>query len=109
MPTTDSVQPRVSPVVVFVSLLAPVVLTGFYLVYALVGLVVEGQSKQKWSEEALVVGLRVLLLIVIINLIVMIYAWVKKVSKTHLLWLSPLAHILIGVLLTITIAVIHQA
>ena len=96
-----------SPIIVFISLLAPVVLTGFYLVYALVGLVIEGQSKLKWSDEALVVGLRVLLLIAMMNALVMMYAWVKKVSKSHLLWISPLVHISIGILLTVIIAFIH--
>ncbi len=98
--------PKVSVVWQFISLLAPVVLTGFYLVYALVGLVIEGQSKIKWSDEALVVGLRVLLLIVIMNLLVMAYAFIKKLPVKHLLWISPIAHISIGVVLTGIIAVI---
>lgn len=107
MSTTEAARPRVSPIIVFISLLAPVVLTGFYLVYALVGLVIEGQSKLKWSDEALVVGVRVLLLIALMNAFVMLYAWVKKVSKSHPLWVSPVVHISIGVLLTVIIAIIH--
>lgn len=95
-----------SAIIVFVSLLAPIVLTGFYLVYGLVGLVIEGQSKIKWSDEALVVGLRVLLLVVLMNALVMLYAWLKKVRITHPLWISPLVHIAIGVGLTIVIALI---
>lgn len=98
--------PKVSPVLQFISLLAPVVLTGFYLVYGLVGLVIEGQSKIKWSDEALIVGLRVLLLIVLMNVLVMAYAFFKKVPKNHLLWISPVTHIAIGVILTVIIAVI---
>ena len=98
--------PKVSPVLQFIGLLAPVVLTGFYLVYGLVGLVIEGQSKIKWSDEALIVGLRVLLLIVLMNVLVMAYAFFKKVPKSHLLWISPVTHIAIGVILTLIIAVI---
>jgi len=106
MATTPAIKPNTSPIIVFISLLAPVVLTGFYLVYGLVGLVIEGQSKLKWSDEALVVGLRVLLLIVLMNVLVMLYAWWKKVPWTHLLWISPAVHIGIAVVLTIVIAVI---
>ena len=97
---------KVSPVLQFISLLAPVVLTGFYLVYGLVGLVIEGQSKIKWSDEALIVGLRVMLLIVFMNALVMAYAFVKRVPKSHLLWISPITHIAIGAALTVIIAVI---
>lgn len=107
MTTTEVSAPRVSPIITFISLLAPIVITSFYLVYALVGLVIDGQSKIKWSDEALVVGLRVMLLIVLMNAVVIFYAWVKKVSKTHLLWVSPLVHIGIGLALTLMIAVIH--
>ena len=107
MNATDVAPPRVSPIIVFISLLAPIVLTGFYLVYALVGLIIEGQSKLKWSDEALVVGLRVLLLIALLNAMVMVYAWVKKVSRFHPLWVSPLVHIAIGVMLTVIIAIIQ--
>ena len=101
-----SAPPKVSVVWQFISLLAPVVLTGFYLVYALVGLVIEGQSKLKWSDEALIVGLRVLLLIVIMNGLVMAYALFKKVPFRHPLWISPITHIAIAVVLTVIIAVI---
>jgi hypothetical protein len=107
MNTPDEPRPRVSAIIVFVSLLAPMVLTGFYLVYALVGLIIDGQSKIKWSDEALNVGLRMLLLIVILNIVVMLYAWVKKVSGAHPLWVSPVAHITVGVLLTVMIVFIQ--
>lgn len=74
--------------------------------YALVGLFIDGKTKLKWSDEALTVGLRVTLLILLMNLIVMAYAYFCKVPRTHLLWLSPLAHIAIAIILTIIIAVI---
>ena len=103
---SESTQKSVSPVWQFVSLLAPIVLTGFYLVYALVGLFIEGQSKLKWSDEALTVGLRVTLLIIAMNGLVMAYAYYCKVKRTHLLWLSPLTHIAIAVGLTLLISLI---
>lgn len=106
MTNRESEQKSVSLVWQFVSLLAPIVLTGFYLVYALVGLFIEGQSKLKWSDEALTVGLRVTLLIFVMNGLVMAYAYRCKVKPTHLLWLSALTHIAIAVGLTVLIALI---
>ncbi len=96
----------VSPVWQFVCLLAPTVLTGFYLVYGLVGLVIEGKSKLKWSDEALDVGLLVTAMILGMNALVMAYAFYHKLSFRHLLWLSPFAHIAIAVSLTAMIALI---
>ena len=96
----------VSPVWQFISLLAPTVLTGFYLVYALVGLVIDGKSKLKWSDEALEVGLLVTAMIAGMNALVMLYAWFHKLPFRHVLWLSPFIHIAIAVLLTVMIAII---
>lgn len=93
----------VSPVWQFICLLAPTVLTGFYLVYALVGLFIDGKSKLKWSDEAMEVGLRVTMIIVVMNVLVMLYALYHKLALRHVLWLSPIAHVGIAVLLTIMI------
>lgn len=106
MTNLETSKPAVSPVWQFVSLLAPTVLTGFYMVYALVGLFVDGQNKLKWSDEALTVGLRVTLLLIVMNALVMLYAYACKVKKSHLLWLSPIAHIIIAILLTVVIAIV---
>ncbi len=103
----DTIENKaVSPVWQFISLLAPVVLTGFYLVYALVGLVIDGKSKIKWSDEALEVGLRVTLIIITMNAVVMVYAKYHKLNLKHVLWLSPIAHISIAVILTLLIALL---
>lgn len=105
--TQDAVQPRpVSPVWQFVCLLAPVVMTGFYMVYALVGLVIEGADKLKWSEEALQVGLLATFIIFMINLLVMVYAYFHRLRISHLLWISPITHIGIAMVLTALIAVL---
>lgn len=101
----QSSGPRpVSPVWQFVCLLAPVVMTGFYLVYALVGLIIEGSDKIKWSDEALQVGLLNTLIIVSINGLVMAYALYHRLKVTHLLWVSPIVHILIALTLTALIS-----
>jgi len=105
--TQDATGPRpVSPVWQFVCLLAPVVMTGFYMVYALVGLVIEGADKLKWSDEALQVGKLAVLIIFAINGLVMAYAFFHRLRFSHLLWLSPLTHIGIAIMLTVLIATI---
>ena len=105
--TADAREPRpVSLMWQFVCLLAPVVMTGFYLVYALVGLVIDGPEKIKWSDEALQVGALVAMIIVAINLLVILYALFHRLRLSHLLWISPLTHIAIALGLTALIAVL---
>jgi len=93
----------VSPIVQFISLLAPFVMTGFFLVYALVGLILEGDSLMRWCDEALEVGLFVLLIIAGLNLPVMAYAYFKRLPIRHVLWISPIGHIAIAIVLTLII------
>ena len=94
----------VSPLWQFISLLAPVVMTGFYLVYGLVGLIIDGADKLKWSDEALQVGLLTTMIIFAINGLVMLYAFFHRLKFSHLLWVSPIVHILIALALTALIA-----
>ena len=104
---SDTAGPRpVSPVWQFICLLAPVVMSGFYLVYALVGLFIDGADKIKWSDEALQVGSLVTLIIVVMNVLVMLYALYHKLRLPHLLWLSPIAHITIAIALTAMVSMI---
>lgn len=105
--TDKATEPRsVSPVWQFVCLLAPVVMTGFYLVYALVGLVIDGANKLKWTEEALQVGALNTMIILAINGLVMAYAFFHRLKLSHVLWVSPLVHIVIALLLTLLIWII---
>lgn len=93
----------VSPVWQFIGLLAPTVLTGFYLVYALVGLVLDDRNKLKWSDEALQVGMMVSAIVIGMNALVMLYAWFHRLSFRHLLWISPISHIAICAGLTMIV------
>ncbi len=93
----------VSPVWQFISLLAPTVLTGFYLVYGLVGLVLDEKNKLKWSDEALDVGIMVTAIVIGMNALVLAYAWYHRLALRHLLWISPIAHIAICVALTLIV------
>lgn len=96
-------QKPVSPVWQFISLLAPTVLTGFYLVYGLVGLVLDEKNKLKWSDEAVEVGLMVTAIVVGMNVLVMAYAYYHRLPLRHLLWISPIAHIAICIVLTLIV------
>jgi len=96
----------VSPLWQFIFLLAPVVMTGFYTIYAIVGLFIDGANMRKWSDEALEVGLMVTTIIVGMNAIVMLYAYFHRLKFSHLLWVSPFVHIGMALALTALIAVV---
>jgi len=98
----NSTKP-VSPVTQFVLLLSPVVMSCFYLVYALTGWIVEGRDKLKWALEAPGVALWVGTGITIYSLIVLLYARWKGAARFHVLNVSSLGHILLAVLLTISV------
>ncbi len=74
------------------------------MVYALVGLIIDGSDKMKWSDEALQVGSLVTLIIVVMNVLVMLYAYYHRLRFSHLLWVSPITHISIAAILTALIA-----
>jgi hypothetical protein len=106
--TVQAAPRRVSAVWQFICLLAPTVMTGFYLVYALVGLILSGDSKLRWCDEALDVGLFVLMIIAALNIPVMLYARWLRLPLQHVLWISPIAHIAIATALTLTIATLGK-
>lgn len=97
---------RISPVTQFVLLLTPVVMTCFFLVYALAGWVVDGRDKYNWSIEAREVAVWVGAGIVTYCLLVMLYAWWKGAARYHVLNLSSWLHIVMAVLLTISVFVV---
>lgn len=98
-----SSRPKVSPVLQFVLLLTPVVMTCFYLVYALTGWVIEGRHKLNWSIEAEGVAFWVGSGIVFYSLLVLLLARYKGVGRRHILVYSSIMHIAFAVLLTLSI------
>ena len=99
----SSSRPKVSPVLQFVLLLTPVVMTCFYLVYALTGWVIEGRDKLNWSIEAVGVAFWVGSGIVLFSLLVLLLARYKGVGLRHILVYSSFMHIAVAVLLTLSI------
>lgn len=102
--TQNSVNP-VSPVAQFALLLTPVVMSCFFLVYALTGWIVDGRDKMLWSIEALDVALYTAFGIIVYSLAVMIYARFKGAERFHVLNLSSIGHIILAILLGISVFV----
>ncbi len=100
--TQNSVKP-ISPVVQFVLLLTPVVMSCFFLVYSLTGWIIEGRDKLNWALEAPGVAMWVGAGILIYSFLVMAYTRWKGAARYHVLNISSWGHILLAVLLTISV------
>ncbi len=98
-----SSRPPVSPALQFVLLLSPVVMTCFYLVYALTGWVIEGRDKLNWSIEAGGVAFWVGSSVVLYCLLVLLLARYKGAGSKHILVYSSVFHIAMALLLTLSI------
>lgn len=97
---------KVHPVLQFVLLMVPVVMTGFYLVYSLTGLILEGSHKLNWSLEALNVSVWVGSGITLYSLCVIAFAYFRKLGRYHLLTVSSLIHLLLALILTAIVYII---
>lgn len=97
---------KVHPVLQFVLLIVPVVMTGFYLVYSLTGLILEGKSKLNWSLEALDVANMVGGSIAAYSICVMALALFKKLGKYHILMVSAVGHLVLALILTAIVYII---
>jgi len=97
---------KISPILQFVLLIVPMVMTGFYLVYSLVGLILDGRDKSNWALEATDVALFVGGSIALFSVLVLVYTRIKGLAHSHLLALSGWIHLLLAIALTITVFVI---
>jgi len=98
----NSIKP-ISPVIQFVLLLTPVVISCFYLVYSLTGWIIEGRDKLNWALEAPGVALWVGAGILLYCFLVLAYARSKGAERYHVLNVSSWGHMLLAVLLTISV------
>jgi len=96
----DRLRRPISPLLQFALLLAPVVMSCFYIVYALVGLFIDGASKMRWDEEAREVGLGVLALVMGYCAFSLFVVWLKRASLYHPVTVSTFVHGIIAVCLT---------
>lgn len=106
---TTSSRPPVAPALQFVLLLTPVVMSCFYLVYALTGWVIEGRDKLNWSIEAGGVGFWTGSGIMLYSLLVLLYARYKRAGIKHILVYSSVLHIVLALLLTLSIFISIRA
>lgn len=104
----DSIR-AISPVLQFALLLTPIVMSCFYLVYALTGWILEGRDKLNWSIEATGVAVWVGSGIIAYSLLVMLYVRWKGGARFHPLNLSSWVHIVLAVLLTVSVFVTVKA
>ncbi len=99
-------KPKVHPVLQFVLLIVPVVMSGFYMVYALTGLILEGRDKVNWSIEAINVANSVGGGIALYSLFVMGFAYLRKLGTFHILMVSGLGHLVLALILTAVVYII---
>lgn len=99
---------KISPILQFLLLIVPLVVSGFYAVYSLVGLILDGRDKYNWSLEATEVALWVGGLISGFSIIVLLYAKYRRLPKWHILNLSGWGHLILAVVLTLTVFVIVE-
>jgi len=103
-PPSGAAPRPVHPALQLLILLAPVVLNGFFLIYALVGLVLEGDSMQRWSDEALDVSLWLTVVNVGYSLFEHLLARWRRLPLRCLLNISAGGHLLLALLLTALVA-----
>ncbi len=104
--SSDSAPRRVHPVIEFTLLIVPVVMSGFFLVYALTGLILEGRDKLNWSLEALDVALWVGGGISLYSLCVILFSHHRKLGRYHLLRISGIGHLILALVLTAVVFII---
>lgn len=96
----DRLRRPISPLLQFALLLAPVVMSCFYIVYALVGLFIDGTSKMRWDEEAREVGLGVLALVLGYCTFSLLVVLLKRGGLYHPVTVSSFVHIIVAICLT---------
>jgi len=95
----------VSPVLLFALLMIPIIFNGFFMVYAMVGWILEGRDKFNWSLEAVEVALWVGGAMLVWCALQLVYARYKRLPKGHLLRISSYGHALVAVLMTLSVII----
>jgi len=96
---------RMSPVLLFSLLMIPIVINCFFMVYALVGWILEGRDKFNWSLEAVEVALWVGAVVFVWCFLQLLYARWRKLPAGHILRVSSYGHMLIAVLMTLSVII----
>jgi len=102
------VAKKISPITMFILLLVPLVMSGFYAVYSLVGLILDGRDKYNWSLEATDVAVWVGGTISAFSILVLLYTRIKRLPTRHILSLSGWGHLILAMVLTLVVFVIVE-
>jgi len=94
-----------SPVLLFALLMIPIVMNCFFIVYSLVGWILEGRDKFNWSLEAEEVALWVGAVIIAWSALQLLYARWKGLPAGHILRISSYGHIMIAVIMTLSVII----
>ncbi len=95
----------IGPVLQFSLLIVPLVMSGFFLVYALTGWILEGRDRLNWSLEAEKVAIWVGVSILGYSALVVLWVRYKGGARWHPLVVSSVGHVLLTVLLIASIFV----
>lgn len=95
----------IGPVIQFALLIVPMVISGFFLVYALTGWILEGRDHLNWSLEAEKVGVYVGLATLAYCTVVALWVRLKGGARWHPLIVSSVGHVVLAALLVVSIFV----
>lgn len=108
---TDRVQEHhgkpylMPPALLFSMLMVPLVINCFFIVYSLVGWILEGRDKFNWELEAITVSMRVAVVILGWCALQLLYARWKQLPRGHILRISSYGHAIIAVLMTVSVII----
>jgi len=96
-------SPAVGPVMQFSLLIVPLVMNCFFMVYSLVGWIIEGRDKLNWSLEAESVAYWVCAGILVYCVLVVAYTRWRGGRRWHPLVVSSVGHMVVALLLTLSV------
>lgn len=99
----DPAPNPVSPVLQFVLLIVPMVMSCFFTVYALTGWLLEGRDKITWALESPEVAMWVGAGVILYSLLVTGFTLLRGGSRRHPLVWSSLFHSVLSVLLVVSV------
>ena len=95
----------IGPVMQFALLIVPIVISGFFLVYALTGWILEGRDHLNWSLEAEKVAVYVGFATLAYCTVVALWVRLKGGARWHPLIVSSVGHVVLAALLVASIFV----
>lgn len=98
-------SPTVGPVAQFSLMIVPIVINCFFMVYSLVGWILEGRDKLNWSLEAVSVAVWVCVFVLAYCVLVVAFARWCGAQRWHPLVVSSVGHSVVALLLTLSVII----